>query len=30
MFRFTRHGDQWYGDNLGHFGFVPLVSGGAQ
>jgi protein-L-isoaspartate(D-aspartate) O-methyltransferase len=27
MFRFTRRGNQWYGDNLGHFGFVPLVSG---
>jgi protein-L-isoaspartate(D-aspartate) O-methyltransferase len=27
MFRFTRRGDQWYGDKLGHFGFVPLVSG---
>ncbi len=27
MFRFTRRGDQWYGDNLGSFGFVPLVSG---
>ncbi len=29
MFRFTRHGDQWHGDNLGNFGFVPLVSGDA-
>ncbi len=27
MFRFSRHGDQWHGDNLGSFGFVPLVSG---
>lgn len=27
MYRFTRRGDEWYGDNLGHFGFVPLVSG---
>ena len=27
MYRFTRRGDQWYGDKLGHFGFVPLVSG---
>jgi protein-L-isoaspartate(D-aspartate) O-methyltransferase len=27
MYRFTRHGDDWYGDNLGGFGFVPLVSG---
>jgi protein-L-isoaspartate(D-aspartate) O-methyltransferase len=26
MFRFTRRGGQWYGDNLGNFGFVPLVS----
>ncbi len=25
MFRFTRRGDQWYGNNLGRFGFVPLV-----
>jgi protein-L-isoaspartate(D-aspartate) O-methyltransferase len=30
MFRFTRRGDHWYGDNLGHFGFVPLVSGDDQ
>jgi protein-L-isoaspartate(D-aspartate) O-methyltransferase len=30
MFRFNRRGDQWYGDNLGHFGFVPLVSGDSQ
>lgn len=30
MFRFARRGDQWYGDNLGHFGFVPLVSGNDQ
>jgi protein-L-isoaspartate(D-aspartate) O-methyltransferase len=30
MFRFTRRGDQWYGDNLGSFGFVPLVSGETQ
>ncbi len=29
MYRFTRHGDNWYGDALGNFGFVPLVSGGA-
>jgi len=28
MYRFTRRGDEWYGDNLGDFGFVPLVSGG--
>jgi protein-L-isoaspartate(D-aspartate) O-methyltransferase len=27
MYRFTRRGDDWYGDNLGDFGFVPLVSG---
>jgi protein-L-isoaspartate(D-aspartate) O-methyltransferase len=27
MFRFTRRGDNWYGDRLGSFGFVPLVSG---
>jgi len=26
MYRFTRSGDQWYGDRLGSFGFVPLVS----
>jgi protein-L-isoaspartate(D-aspartate) O-methyltransferase len=26
MYRFTRRGDDWYGDNLGSFGFVPLVS----
>lgn len=30
MFRFTRRGDQWYGDKLGQFGFVPLVSGETQ
>jgi len=30
MFRFTRHGDDWYGDRLGNFGFVPLVSGETQ
>jgi protein-L-isoaspartate(D-aspartate) O-methyltransferase len=27
MYRFTRKGDQWYGDKLGSFGFVPLVPG---
>jgi len=27
MYRFTRLGDEFYGDNLGGFGFVPLVSG---
>jgi protein-L-isoaspartate(D-aspartate) O-methyltransferase len=27
MYRFTRNGNQWYGDKLGSFGFVPLVSG---
>jgi protein-L-isoaspartate(D-aspartate) O-methyltransferase len=26
MFRFTRRGDEWHGDRLGSFGFVPLVS----
>ena len=26
MYRFTRRGDEWYGDRLGSFGFVPLVS----
>jgi protein-L-isoaspartate(D-aspartate) O-methyltransferase len=26
MYRFTRTGDNFYGDNLGNFGFVPLVS----
>jgi protein-L-isoaspartate(D-aspartate) O-methyltransferase len=26
MYRFTRRGDDWYGDRLGSFGFVPLVS----
>jgi protein-L-isoaspartate(D-aspartate) O-methyltransferase len=26
MYRFTRRGDEYYGDNLGSFGFVPLVS----
>lgn len=26
MYRFIRSGDEWYGDNLGGFGFVPLVS----
>ena len=25
MIRLTRHGDQWDRDNLGSFGFVPLV-----
>ena len=30
MFRLTRRGDDWYGDKLGSFGFVPLVSGGAE
>jgi protein-L-isoaspartate(D-aspartate) O-methyltransferase len=29
MFRFTRRGDEWYGDKLGSFGFVPLVVGDA-
>jgi protein-L-isoaspartate(D-aspartate) O-methyltransferase len=29
MYRFTRRGDEWYGDRLGNFGFVPLVSGDA-
>jgi protein-L-isoaspartate(D-aspartate) O-methyltransferase len=27
MARFTRHGDSWQRENLGSFGFVPLVSG---
>jgi protein-L-isoaspartate(D-aspartate) O-methyltransferase len=27
MVRFTRKGDEWYGDKLGSFGFVPLVPG---
>jgi protein-L-isoaspartate(D-aspartate) O-methyltransferase len=27
MYRLTRTGDHWHGDNLGGFGFVPLVSG---
>ena len=26
MYRLTRTGDQWHGENLGSFGFVPLVS----
>jgi hypothetical protein len=26
MYRLTRTGDHWHGDNLGGFGFVPLVS----
>ena len=26
MYRLTRLGDHWHGDNLGGFGFVPLVS----
>ena len=26
MYRFTRRGDEWYGDRLGNFGFVPLVA----
>ena len=25
MIRFTRRGNEWYGDRLGSFGFVPLV-----
>lgn len=25
MYRFTRRGSEWYGDQLGSFGFVPLV-----
>jgi protein-L-isoaspartate(D-aspartate) O-methyltransferase len=29
MYRFTRRGDEWYGDRLGGFGFVPLVRGDA-
>ena len=29
MYRFTRRGDEWYGDKLGSFGFVPLVAGDA-
>lgn len=29
MFRLTRRGDDWYGNKLGSFGFVPLVSGAA-
>jgi protein-L-isoaspartate(D-aspartate) O-methyltransferase len=29
MYRFTRRGDEWFGDKLGSFGFVPLVSGEA-
>lgn len=27
MFRLTRHGENWERDNLGSFGFVPLVGG---
>jgi protein-L-isoaspartate(D-aspartate) O-methyltransferase len=27
MFRFTRRGETWDRDNLGSFGFVPLVAG---
>ena len=27
MTRFTRHGESWQRENLGSFGFVPLVSG---
>lgn len=30
MFRFTRRGDDWHGDRLGEFGFVPLVAGETQ
>jgi protein-L-isoaspartate(D-aspartate) O-methyltransferase len=30
MYRFTRRGDEWYGDRLGAFGFVPLVSNDAR
>ena len=26
MVRFTRRGDEWFGDKLGSFGFVPLVA----
>jgi protein-L-isoaspartate(D-aspartate) O-methyltransferase len=26
MYRFARQGDEWYGDRLGSFGFVPLVA----
>jgi hypothetical protein len=25
MYRFTRQGENWERDNLGSFGFVPLV-----
>jgi protein-L-isoaspartate(D-aspartate) O-methyltransferase len=27
MYRFTRKGDEFFGDKLGSFGFVPLVEG---
>jgi protein-L-isoaspartate(D-aspartate) O-methyltransferase len=30
MYRFTRRGDDWYGDRLGSFGFVPLVGSSDQ
>jgi protein-L-isoaspartate(D-aspartate) O-methyltransferase len=30
MVRLTRRGDDWYGNRLGSFGFVPLVSGESQ
>ena len=30
MYRLTRQSDDWHGDKLGGFGFVPLVSGGGQ
>lgn len=30
MYRFMRRGDEWYGDRLGNFGFVPLVGGETQ
>jgi protein-L-isoaspartate(D-aspartate) O-methyltransferase len=29
MYRLTHAGDQWHADNLGGFGFVPLVAGEA-
>jgi protein-L-isoaspartate(D-aspartate) O-methyltransferase len=27
MYCFTRRGEEWFGDKLGSFGFVPLVTG---
>jgi protein-L-isoaspartate(D-aspartate) O-methyltransferase len=27
MYRYVRKGDEWYGDKMGSFGFVPLVEG---